>query len=468
MTQDPIRHYVALKVLKEFEDAIISGYFNKDPAEADNWATRYIADNVYGPELKNPPFYTVARPSNDVFLGSVRPTESHAPQELVVALNVFDLGKRTSRDVVSDIIKAVAEKPAIFAGSSPDLVFASSDHWCFGDASDPIFSDRSAAEQLLGVDYLRNQNNTTGRGVNVVIVDQGLDKQALGANYGDGWTVGHSYPGSPAPEPGTVRRPHGMMIAHNILKVAPEALLFDLPLAPPKISNIQAFLSLADAAFQKMLTDIAGWKLGKFPGPWILVNPWGIFDRTSEYPLGHYTENPNSHFNKLVHDAVRYNIDVVFAAGNCGQFCPDKRCGATDQGPGHSIWGANSLGPVLTVGAVRADTMWLGYSSQGPGQPRLGSKKPDLCAASQFCEDADAFSINTGTSAACGLTSGIVAALRSRWNSTRVSPHQLKHILNQTARKPSGQPWSNNVEHRLGHGILDATAAFNELAGQFP
>jgi hypothetical protein len=38
--------------------------------------------------------------------------------------------------------------------------------------------------------------------------------------------------------------------------------------------------------------------------------------------------------------------------------------------------------------------------------------KPDFCAASQFCGDGDAFTINTGTSAACGPTAGIVAALR--------------------------------------------------------
>ena len=157
--------------------------------------------------------------------------------------------------------------------------------------------------------------------------------------------------------------------------------------------------------------------------------------------------------------AVHNNIDVVFAAGNCGQFCPDHRCGATDQGPGHSIWGANSLDQVLTVGAVRADSIWLGYSSQGPGQPRLGPKKPDLCAASQFSEDDDAFSINTGTSAACGLTGGIVAALRSRWDSTTVPPGDLKKVLNQTARKPTGQGWND----RLGNGVLDARAAFNAL-----
>jgi subtilisin family serine protease len=198
------------------------------------------------------------------------------------------------------------------------------------------------------------------------------------------------------------------------------------------------------------------------------VNSWAIYDRKSEQPPGNYTECPNNPFNKLVVDMVGENIDVIFAAGNCGQFCPDGRCGGKDQGPGHSIWGANSLDAVLTVGAVRADTMWLGFSSQGPGQPKLGSKKPDLCAASQFREDDDAFNINTGTSAACSLTGGIVAALRSRWDSTAVSPDQLKAVLNQTARKPSGLQWGNSLGDRLGSGILDAKAAFGELKKRFP
>jgi len=248
----------------------------------------------------------------------------------------------------------------------------------------------------------------------------------------------------------------------------PEAKLFDLPLAPVKISDIPAFLSLADAAFRRMLLDIDMWRTGKFPGQWILVNPWGIYDRRSEYPRGYYTENPHNPFNKLVVKAVRQDMDVVFAAGNCGQFCPDKRCGERDRGPSRSIWGANSLEPVLTAGAVRADSMWLGYSAQGPGQPRLGASKPDFCTASQFCEDGDAFSINTGTSAACGLTAGIVAALRSRWDTTAVSPHDLKQVLNQTARKPTGVPWSTSLGHRLGNGLLDARAAFDALINQCP
>ena len=457
MTQDPIRHFIVLKLVGKEREAIIQNYFSGNL----DWIAGYIAGKIYR-EDKNPPFGIAALPSAGVRLDDKTP---YLPQEVVVALNIFGNDKLRPEDVVQDIIRAAMEQRGIFAGSSPDIAFAGADHWCAGEAADPIFSDRSGAERLLGVDFLRKQSKTAGKDVNVVVVDQGLDANALGPRYGGGWKVGNVDPGSPIR---SVGRSHGMMIAHNILKVAPEATLFDLPLAPTRISDIQAFLSLALAAYHIVLADIANWKTGKFPGPWILVNPWGIFDRKSEIPLGHYTTKPNSPFNLKVGDAVAQHIDVIFAAGNCGQFCPDKRCGKNDNGPGRSIWGANSLASVLTVGAVRADSLWLGYSAQGPGQPLLGPDKPDLCAASQFCEDDDAFSINTGTSAACGLTGGVVAALRSRWNSTRVPPGALKDILNQTARKPPGLGSDDVLKHRLGNGILDARAAFKELKKQFP
>src|SRR5262249_33322806 len=322
--------------------------------------------------------------------------------------------------------------------------------------------------------YLRSQNGktrnrkrivTSGRGVNVVIVDQGLNKTHLGARYGGGWPVGTTQPGTTTPPLGTIHRSHGMMIAQNIQKVAPEVTFSDLRLLPEKISDIPAFLSIAQAAFMTMLSDIASYRSGggAYSGPWMLVNPWGIFDTRTEYPKGSYTNNPSNRFNLLVSGAVQSGMDVIFSAGNCGQFCPNRRCGATDIGPGYSIWGANSLTEVLTVGAVRADAMWLGYSSQGPGQSQLDINKPDLCAPSQFREDDDTSSVNTGTSTACALAAGVVAALRSNWDSTRVSPAALKDVLKSTSRKPAGLHPGSALSQRFGSGILDAKAAFSHL-----
>jgi hypothetical protein len=210
-----------------------------------------------------------------------------------------------------------------------------------------------------------------------------------------------------------------------------------------------------------MLDDIEALRQAQYyPGDWVIVNAWAIFDRRQEYPRGSYTGDSQHALNLAVSRAVdEDNLDVVFCAGNCGQFCPDLRCGPADRGPGDSILGANSHPSVLTVGAVRTDTMWLGYSSQGPGQPGLETNKPDLCAPSQFCETDDANLVNAGTSAASAVAAGVVAGLRSGWDSKKVSPSQLIQVLNATARKVVSSTW----EERYGHGIIDAKAAVDAL-----
>jgi hypothetical protein len=59
------------------------------------------------------------------------------------------------------------------------------------------------------------------------------------------------------------------------------------------------------------------------------------------------------------------------------------------------------------------------------------------------------------------LAAGVIAVLRSNmtWNSTALPPDRLKQLLIDTARKTQGPNWNN----RLGHGILDAKAAYEEL-----
>ena len=269
MTQDPIRYYVVVRAKAE---GVKPELFNADTDDARRKAAIHLYFLLFNSQNDDPPFIVRAIPY--VFSGSERPRVARTP-EIVVALDVLGDDNRSARNVVDAIIKAVQAKSKTFVGDSPDLPFAATDDWCIGEASEPFFADRSAAERLLNIDLLRLQTQTDGQGVNVVIVDRG-STIGLGNSYGDGWTVGSAYPGNPRPQPGTVRRPHGMMIAHNVLKVAPRVKLFDMPLAPvAKISNITAFLSLADAAFRQMLFDIAIWRLGRFPGPWILVNPSG-------------------------------------------------------------------------------------------------------------------------------------------------------------------------------------------------
>ena len=127
------------------------------------------------------------------------------------------------------------------------------------------------------------------------------------------------------------------------------------------------------------------------------------------------------------------------------------------------------------MSAVRTDARWIGSSSQGEGQRRLSREKPDLCAPSYFRDAGDAFTgntsgsfvsppgspyvANTGTSAACGVAAGIVAAIRSGWDHTVLSPRDLRQALNDNARKTEGPGWNGC----LGHGIINVEATLCAL-----
>ena len=122
----------------------------------------------------------------------------------------------------------------------------------------------------------------------------------------------------------------------------------------------------------------------------MICNAWGVFDPSLEPPEVPYANNPLHPVAVALRWLELLCTDIVFAAGNCGQFCPNARCHPNFTGPGRSINGANALGAVLTVGAVRTDRLWLGFSGQGPGIDGMEHDKPDLCAPSQFANEDDA------------------------------------------------------------------------------
>ena len=390
------------------------------------------------------------------------------PEELIVAYGFADeVSVRAFREIVqSNLGKPLDEERNAFLRVGADPGGTTEDHFAPASPDRIVVGDRARARRLLGAEALASAG-LDGASVNVVIVDEGLDKQRIpAANWGGGWAVRDA--SGVWHRPGTTKHAdHGTMIARNVLDIAPKAMIYDVPLLPPRISNVPLFINHADGVWRRVRKWIHRHRqLPRWSGPWVICNAWGIFDRASEFPhLGDYTENPLHPFNITVGEAVTVDgLDVVFAAGNCGQFDPSPRCGALDRGPGHGIYGANSHALALTAGAVLSDGMWLGYSSEGPGQLRLSLAKPDLCAPSNFCETQDAHVLNTGTSAACGLTAGTVAALRSRWPGTTVPPQALNLLLTFTARQPQGRGWNR----RLGNGILDAEAALAELARQYP
>ncbi|HME20888.1 MAG TPA: S8 family serine peptidase [Acetobacteraceae bacterium] len=402
----------------------------------------------------------VSAPSLDwqpTIVGATPPPDI-PPDELVIAYG-FDrayIAEQFINFVITNRDAPLDVHANAFLDVGTDPGGSTADHWCPGPANRAIFRHRASARQTVNADAL---TQLTGQAVNVVIIDQGLDKDAIPApNWGGGL----------GPNIGKAERTsHGMMMVRSILDLAPNAVLYDVPLIPPRITNIPAFLSAAEVIFHNLIKMIEQYRLqAAWSGPWILVNAWAIYDRSTDLPpFGSYTENKafGGHpFIKRVTRAVQHHhLDVIFAAGNCGEFCPSQRCGGLDRGPGHSIWGANGHPLVITAGAVRTDEIWLGYSSQGPGPAALATRKPDFCAPSQFCETNDAAVLNSGSSAACAMTAGVVAALRSNpaWNQFTVTPAAMRAALIASARKTLGPGWNE----RLGFGILDARSAIGQL-----
>ncbi|MEI6158477.1 MAG: S8 family serine peptidase [Roseococcus sp.] len=367
----------------------------------------------------------------------------------------------------------------------------------FADAP-PLFHTRPAALALMHAQALEAWD-LRGQSVNLVFFDEGISGAALAARFGrlsrgaappplrfeGGWNVAQAIGPQPelefkqdwdTPEPGFDKRQagranptsHGTMVALNALSLAPAARVFDLPVLPDRIRNVIPFASFAAAALVWARADIAAWMVDAYPGRWVFCHAWGVFDRRLEDPVGGYTTNPKSPLHAAVKEIdLQFQQDQVFAAGNGGQFLPHPYCGPGDIGPGRSILGVNSSPHALTAGAVRADGAWIGYSSQGPGQREFHEavaviqgmvEKPDLCAPSHFAEPDDAAFISSGTSAACGMTAGAVAALRSA-NSplAALTPADLRAHLRNTAQKPAGEPPGYDI--RFGHGILNLEAA---------
>jgi hypothetical protein len=482
-----VRFYATLKTTPD----LLSVYRGKDLEDLTRFTVRLLRETRHKPAyraevIEHPQsaagldegFKAVAAPSLDWRAAFVPPpdaTVEHTryrpgdttPDELVIAFEAqSEAVAQAFLGTVNALRHVVLDANGnSFHGAGFDPGGSIADHWCPGPANLAAFGHRHQARRTIRAGALA-QHHLLGQRVNVAIIDEGLDRSHIPhQNWGGG--LDHLTGTTLVQSAGTApRTSHGMMIARSILDLAPHARLYDVPALAFKIPKLPVFISTLQSAYENLLHAIRQHRvLPHWSGPWVLVNAWAVFDSNGD-PSGSYTQNTEAHGHPLLNLVTRAvhsdRMDVVFAAGNCGLFCPSRRCGARDRGPGHSIWGANAHPLVITAGAVRSDETWLGYSSQGPGPALLAHNKPDLCAPSQFCETHDAAALSSGTSAACAMAAGVVAALRGnpRWDQTSLPPDALKAALILSARKPHGPPgWDD----RMGHGIIDAAAAIATL-----
>ncbi|MEO7690194.1 MAG: S8/S53 family peptidase, partial [Sphingomonas sp.] len=265
---------------------------------------------------------------------------------------------------------------------------------------------------------------------------------------------------------------HGTMCAFDVLIAAPGATLIDVPvLSNPSAAGGSVMAGFLSAAVLAYTTLYASWNSGIGSGDLsqysalVLSNSWGIFHPSWDFPAGHpgrYCDNPNHPFNILLETMSRGGIDVLFAAGNCGADCPDTRCQNRSI---EAIMGASASVDALSIAGCDINNERVGYSSQGPSIAGMYQMKPDFTSYTHFL-GSQAFGANvpdSGTSAACPVAAGCMAALRTKISPrTPATPYMMYDHFRGQASTPTGLAAGWNADY--GAGIIN-TVPIADLFG---
>ena len=339
--------------------------------------------------------------------------------------------------------------------------------------ADPPVGTAGDVRRRLGIGRLRRLG-LDGDGVAVAVVDNGINLEYLRTRgLSPELDVHLSWSPLRTVQPGSALVDHGTMCAFDAAIAAPDATLLDFAVLQSTRrggSAMDGVLSDAVQAYGVLLNMML---LPDDERPFhslVVSNSWGMFHPSWDFPLGHpgrYADNPNHPFNVIVGSFAVAGADILFAAGNCGPACPDRRCQGNTT---NTITGANSHPDVITVAGVDTTGAVVGYSSVGPGA--LTAQKPDLATYTHFL-GSEAFGAgepDSGTSAACPVMAGVVAALRTAVpfdrGSVNRSPAAVKaFLLQHGVRRRAGAPTGWAADD--GHGIA-TTAQFDQAARLLP
>jgi subtilisin family serine protease len=323
----------------------------------------------------------------------------------------------------------------------------------------PVGKWEDVAQQLRVTDL--HDRGLDGGSVPVAVVDTGINAAHLaGSHEGVQVDVDRSWsPPSVGHVPGRFPVDHGTMCAFNVLIAAPSAQLLDLSVLrsrAPGQTVMEGLLSDAVGAFAHLRRILDS--LPEAERALVVSNSWGPYRPQQDFPPGHpgnYSDSLAHPFNQAVMELESAGADILFAAGNCGRECPDRNCGWS----GRPIVGANSHPQALSVGGVDVRGDRVGYSSQGPG--RLDRRKPDVCAYTHFL-GSQAYgegAADTGTSTACPVVAGVVAALRTAWPAGQLSPEVMRQVLQSTALDRNGSGFTDDY----GYGTINVPGVLAAL-----
>lgn len=332
---------------------------------------------------------------------------------------------------------------------------------CLTCLNDDHVGTASDVANLLKLGDLHAEGHT-GLDVAVAIIDAGFDIEHLQQklNFSPSLDTDNSWiPEGVQTEPGQFNNKHGNMCAYAVLLAAPEATLLDCATfaRPPKpgqqlAGHLSSVLDVYQDLWRKR-TSFGQNALSSYSGL-VVSNSWSVYNPAADYPTSHpgrYIDNPNHPFNLFTDLLNKSGIDLVFAAGNCGTECADGLC---EGNTSNSIMGANALNSTLTVAACNVNGERTGYSSQGPGIPGMFATKPDISAYSHYL-GSEAYGSGTadpGTSAACPLAAGVIAALRTNISSRDTPPSILYDQIRSSAGASADIPaWNEDT----GYGIIN-------------
>lgn len=325
---------------------------------------------------------------------------------------------------------------------------------------EPIGTHRDVA-RALGTKGLEKRG-MTGSGVRVAVVDSGINIPHLrSVGRKPRFDARRSFvakgvkdkPGRAVIHEGS----HGTMCAFAVGIAAPDATLLDYVLTSVRRGRrSKLLLSEAVRAYGRLLRMIRAVPPGR--RRLVVTNSWNLYNPRWDFPPGHpgnYSGNPAHPFNVIVSSLEAEGADILFSAGNCGPRCTDARC-AFEKGR-RTIGGANSHPRVLCVASLDHRRRLIGSSSHGPG--RLAARKPDIASYSEYWGSQLAAS-DDGTSAACAVAAGAVAAVRSKYSAKRVTPAELRALIHKTAEDLGRKGY----DLRHGFGAIDPVALADRLA----
>jgi len=326
---------------------------------------------------------------------------------------------------------------------------------CPGDPA--MGSDKDVAA-LLNTPQL-HANGMDGHGAHVAVVDTGINMPYL-------WSRGRPHrltssrswtPRGMTTTQGSHPVDHGTMCAYSVGIAAPLAQLLDhAALLPQRLrpTGLPSLLSDAIASYSNLLRAFL--KRSPTKRTLVVTNSWGMYSLSGDFPPGtpgNYSDSLNHPFNIIVDSLQNAGADVLFAAGNCGRDCPDRHC---NFGTSSSICGANSHPSVICVAGVDIKNKRVGYSSQGPG--RLDNQKPDIAGYTHFT-GSEVYPVDSGTSTACPVVAGVVAAIRSVHPPSKMSPPVLSDLLRKTANRGGHSGFSNDY----GWGVIDVQSLLGAI-----